>query len=197
MRVARFLTITAFALAMIALPGAASAVDFSIFGSYWDTDDLGEAIGGGLRVGFPINDNIDFDISAAYFEDWTDQVRSIIGTGAETDIELSTIPIDAGFTWTRLPEGGFLFGAGLTYGYMDVNDLAISGTNLRATADANDEFGGYVKAGYQAQGGFLAEVMYRFLEASVEDIRIPGTVLLDDSIDVKLDGYQVNLGWRF
>lgn len=197
MKSLRLLPLLGLVVLMAAVPTSASAVEFSIFGSYWDTNDLGEAIGGGLRVGFPINDNWNFDISGAYFEDWKDQVRPLLATGQETDIELSTIPIDGGFTWTRDADGGFLFGAGLTYGYMDMNDLAISGTNLRATADAGDEFGGYVKAGYQGKNGFLAEVMYRFLEASIEEIQIPGVVLLDDTFDVKLDGYQVNLGWRF
>jgi hypothetical protein len=45
--------------------------------------------------------------------------------------------------------------------------------------------------------GFLVEGMYRFLEAEIEDITIPGTILLDDTAEIGLDGYVINLGWRF
>ena len=53
-----------------ALP--AMATDFSIFGSYWDTDVAGNVAGGGLGLAFPFSDSWGLELRATYFEELTD-----------------------------------------------------------------------------------------------------------------------------
>ena len=180
-------------LAVLAAPASAQP-DFRIFGSLMDTDDLAEAFGGGLRVSFPINEKLDFDLSGSYYEDFKNRFED--NTSERISVELSTIPIDVGITWTRNGDSGFQFGGGLSYVYMDLNDLEIENMETAVTGDLDDEFGGYLKIGYQFKGGFYGELFYRLLEAEAENVLLGGVVPTEDR-DIQLDGFALNLGYRF
>jgi hypothetical protein len=194
----RIFAMTALTLAILALtvvPSTATAAEWRVFGSLTDTDDLAEAFGGGLRASWPINDTWDFDISAAYYEDFKNRWEN--NTHERTSVELSFIPADFGFTWTQGDDSGFQAGAGLTWAYLDINDINIEGVNAVITGAADNEFGGYVKLGYQAAGGFFAEGMYRILDVSVENLTIDGVGTGPGSDELEMSGYTINLGWRF
>ena len=107
------LAVIAFASVVLAAPTPASAIDanWRVFGSLMDSDDLAEAFGGGFRVSFPLSDTVEFDIAASYYEDFKNRFED--NTGDRTSVELSFIPLDFGFTWTRDGDSGFQVGGGL------------------------------------------------------------------------------------
>ena len=189
------LTVLACTWAVLAAPTPASAIDveWSISGSLMDTDDLAEAFGGGIRVSIPINDNLDFDIAGSYYEDFKNRFED--NTDDRTGVELSFIPIDFGLTWTKDGDSGFQLGGGLTYSLLDVNDISIEGFDLPITGSVDDQFGGYLKVGYQAKGGFFGELFYRILEVDVKRVTIGGIPAADR--DIQIDGFALNVGYRF
>ena len=175
---------------------AAAEANWRVFGSLTDSDDLAEAFGGGLRVGFPFKETWEFNISAAYYEDFKNRWEDDSAT--RINVELSFVPADFGFTWTKHGDSGFQLGGGLTWAYLDINDLNIEGfEGAVITGAADNEFGAYVKLGYQAKGGFFAEGMYRYLDASVENLTVDGVDTGPGSDELKMGGYTINLGYRF
>ena len=192
----RTLTLAAAAvLAFAALSPAAEAAEWSAFLSWYDTTALEDTFGGSFRGSFPINEAWEFDATISYYEDFEDAIP-----GA-SKVEIGTIPFDFGFTWTHSPEGGFYTGAGLTWAFMDTGGLEIGGVDIPDPGEADDEFGAYGKLGYRAQNGFLFEVLYRFLDVSIESLQFPpGTVFIGPPptrFDIDMDGYVVNIGFRF
>lgn len=192
-------------VALVGLPAMpAAAAEWSILGTFWDTSDLSETFGAGLRVGFPAGDNLVFDVTAAYFEDFDNKFES--GTGT-TGVEIGTILVDGGIAYYFGEErSGFLLGGGVTYAFMDISNLEISGNTIfegqivQLRGEADDEFGFYAKVGYRWKGGFTLEGIYRDLDVSVEDIEFATEdfeVTLPANIDLDLAGYQINIGWRF
>ena len=187
------LAVLACSWTVLATPASAVDANWRIYLTAIDSDDLSEAFGGGIRVSFPFKDNYEFDISAAYYEDFKNRFEN--NTADRISIELSTIPVDFGVTWTKNGDSGFQFGGGLSYAYLDISDLNIEGFNTPIQGSANDEFGGYVKLGYQGKKGFFGEVWYRYLEASVKQVAIGGVPA--PNTDIALSGYTINLGYRF
>jgi len=179
--------------AVLAAPAGAVPARWSVFGSLMDTDDLAEAFGGGFRVAFPFKETWSFDIAGSYYEDFKNRFED--NTGDRTSVELSFIPADFGLTWTQNGDSGYQFGFGATYGYMDINDINIEGFDVPITGNANDQFGGYLKTGYQGKGGFFGELFYRILEVDVKRVTIDGVP--SENRDIQMDGFAVNLGWRF
>lgn len=178
---------------VLATPASAVDANWRIYLSAIDSDDLAEAFGPGVRVSFPFKDNYEFDISVAYYQDFKDRFED--NSRDRIRIQMDTIPVDFGVTWTKHGDSGFQFGGGLTYGYLDISDLRIDGINEPIQGSANDEFGAYVKLGYQGKKGFFGEVWYRYLEASVKQVAIGG--VQEPSTDIALSGYTINLGYRF
>lgn len=179
----------------LALPAVASAADFSIFIAGFDSSDLDEAFGAGVRVAFDLSESFDFDITGSYFEDFQNQFEDIEDP---TDVEVGFIPVDFGVTWFAKPEGGFFAGAGATYAFMDLGGLEVNGVDLPDIGNADDEFGLYAKVGYQIEAGFFGEVMYRDIDVTIEELNDPFFEALGiDSINVDMSGIQLNLGWRF
>ena len=201
MRALAWLTVCVALLGVAAAPSAAA--DFSVMGIAWDTDDLSETFGAGLRVGFPVGANAAFDITAAYFEDFDNKFEDVTTVG----VEIGTIVADFGGTYYFGEERtGFLLGGGVTYAFMDVSNLEVSGNTIfegevvQLRGEADDEFGFYGKIGYQGQGGFFVEGLYRDLDVSIEDVEFAGEdfeVPIPTDIDLDMAGYQINIGWRF
>ena len=192
------------AVAVVAFgTGPAWASDFALFGSYLDTEDLDQSVGGGVRAGF--GNRFQLDLRATYFPDLTEDFESFVddpGTDPgrfQNDVE--AIPVDVGLKLNFNPDEGWnpYVGGGATYWFLDTE-----------RGEIDDEAGFYLAGGIElarATGGvgFFGEVIYRDVEATVN--RDPDA--FDDLDDVEFDairrrdldvgGIGVNAGliWRF
>jgi hypothetical protein len=167
----------------------AAAGDLGIFGSYWDTDELGETAGGGIRWAF--GDGVfRFELRGAYFPDLSEDFDQLI---EDNDLETGTFEVEAivpeaGFTFNLAPESRFqpYLGAGGSYYLLDTNVFEL-----------DDEYGYYGLFGFQVGGGgdgpaFFAEGLYRWVDGTVE-----GGDLIEDDFEIDLEGYAINAGVLF
>lgn len=167
----RFATVLTVLLMSAAVPAFAGS--FGIYGSYWDSSDVEETYGGGVRVGFNFLKWLELEFHGTYYDDFEEDV-----------VEVSAIPIDGGLRFNFLADRKVnpFIGAGVTYYLMDANEFEI-----------DDEFGYYAQAGLEFGGNtkFFAEAMWRILEATADD------GITDEEVD--FDGFGVNLGvnWRW
>lgn len=181
------LTLLAVCVTLTLVPASASATDFSIFASYFDTDDYDEAVGFGVRAAF--FDNIQLEIGASYYEEFGRDIDLDIGNGNivfdETLLDLDVIPVEIG---ARFNFGTTYLGAGGTYYILDSD-----------AGSVDDEFGLYARFGVQFSN-FFAEVGYRDVEGSVENLDlddIDDVDFVEGIADFDLTGFFVNVGWRF
>ena len=166
------------------LPASAGAADFSIFGSYFDTDDFDEAAGFGLRLAF-FEGTTQLEITASYYDQFGSNFDLSL-LDLELDVvklELDVIPIDVGARF-NVGESPLYFGVGGTYFSLDGDG-----------GDVDDEYGFYGKVGGQWEH-FFAEVGFRDVEGTVKDIGF-GELITTDRTDFDLSGWFVNAGWRF
>jgi opacity protein-like surface antigen len=173
------------ALTILAAP-AAKATDFGVFGSYWGTEDADEALGVGAKIGL----GRFFELRGTYFSDVT------ADTDPERfDFEVSAIPLEAGLRFGFADNEAFspYVGGGASYYLLDTSE-----------GDIDDEVGWYAVLGAefarQPSGlGFMAEAIYRGVEATVteDDDGFPDDIR--DDVSLNLDGFGVNAGlvWRF
>ncbi len=181
-------------LATAAMPSTARAADWTVFASWYDTSQLKDALGLGVRASFPFNETLEFDVTVQYYEDFKNAIPGSF------QVEVGTIPLDFGITWNQNgEEGGFNAGAGLTYAFMDIGGLEIAGVDIPDFGEADDEFGAYGKLGWRHANGFMFEVLYRFLDVSIESIQVSPIVvpLAPDRVDLDMDGFAINIGYRF
>lgn len=188
------------ALLLSAAPASASG--FSIFGAYWDTDDLGDVAGGGIAFGIPVSGRFDIDLRATYYEELVDQSFSDALDALFDDDRVfersgvDVIPIEVGVRYNFNPEGyanGYV-GGGAGYYLLD-SDFG----------ELDDEFGPYVVLGgtFGRPGGiaFFVEGIYRKVEGSVEidpqDFDDIDDIDFIDDVDVDLDGLGANAGIIF
>ena len=182
----RVLGLVALFIFCSAVPAAAG--DGGIYGTYWDTDELGETAGAGIRWAF--GDKVfRFELRGTYFPDLSEDFDELI---EETDLETGTFEVEAivpeaGFTFNFMPEAHFqpYAGAGGSYYVLDTNVF-----NL------DDEFGYYALFGFQLGSAgdgpaFFAEGLYRWVEGTVE-----GDDVVED-FDIDLEGYAINAGVLF
>ena len=188
----RFLfPVLAFALvASLLAPISASASDLSIMAAYWDTDQLGEAAGAGLRNSWDIGSTGKLDLTVFYLEelDETTEIDSFSSLAdAFTGQGVEVLPVDLG---VRFGPGGFYYGAGISYYFLEGPD----------GIDLEDEVGWYAVIGYEfggdSRGGgirFFVEGQYRDIEgtAGSEFPEIRDEIILD------ISGAFVTLGVTF
>ncbi len=174
---------------LLAAPAAVSATDFSIFVSYYDTDDYNEAVGFGGRVAF--FDNVQLEIGASYYEEFGRDIeidlagRTIIGFD-ESLLDLEVIPIEIG---VRFNFATLYAGAGGTYYSLDT----------KTGPGVDDEFGLYARLGAQF-GRFFAEIGYRDIDGTINDLQPHSINVIEVEAgfaEFDLTGYYVNVGWRF
>ena len=76
-------------LAFVALPPAVEAAEWSIFGSWYDSSQLEDALGFGVRGSFPVNEAWEFDVTISYYEDFEDAIpgsgKVEIGTSGDAN----------------------------------------------------------------------------------------------------------------
>jgi len=183
----------------IALAGPAWAGEFSLFGSFWDTDIAGDAGGGGIDFAFPFNETLALEMRASYFEELTDDpLENAFDSDAQAFQEqgIQALPLDLGLRIRFAPGSGFrpyLAGGG-TYFLLD-SDFG----------NINDEVGYYATLGATMGDGegaeFFVEGLYRKLTARVEldpeDLEDIDDIDIEDHANVDLDGFGVNLGVRW
>lgn len=164
------------------LAGPASAADFGLFGSYWDTKDADQAYGVGGKLNFARF----IEVRATYFKDVT------ADTSPESrDFEVRALPLEAGLVFKFAPGERFTpyVGGGAGYYLLDTN-----------RGEIDDETGWYAVAGADIKGssglGFMAEAIYRSMEATVRDDDPTDIV---DRVNIDLGGFGVNAGlvWSF
>ncbi|HEV8577738.1 MAG TPA: outer membrane beta-barrel protein [Thermoanaerobaculia bacterium] len=164
------------------LAGPASAADFGLFGSYWDTKDADQALGVGGKVDFARF----LELRASYFSDLT------ADTSPESrDFELKALPLEAGvnFKFAQSDRVQPYVGGGIGYYLLDTN-----------RGDIDDETGWYGVIGANIKGssnlGFMVEGIYRGMEATVRGDD-PGDITGD--VDIDFGGLGVNAGllWSF
>jgi hypothetical protein len=184
-------------LAWTAAPVAAG--DFSLMGSWWNTDIAGDAGGGGISLGLPVNETFAFEIRGFYYEQLNDDPFEAIFDQDETvfqDRGIQAIPIDGGIRFTFAPGSTFrpYLGAGATYYLLDSDFGEIA-----------DELGWYASAGATVGDGegadFFFEGTWRKVSAQVEidpeDLEDIDDIDADDDPDFDLDGFGVNVGVRW
>ena len=176
-----------FAVAALAiLAGPASASDFGLFGSYWNTQDADEALGAGAKVRL----GRFVELRGTYYSDVTADTEP-----ERFDFEVSAIPIEAGLRFDFAQGAAFnpYIGGGASYIMLDTTE-----------GDIDDEVGYYAvlgsEFGQQGSGlSFMAEAIYRNVEATVVEDEDGFPDDIDEDVGLRLDGLGVNAGivWRF
>ncbi len=195
MRNLTYLALAFVTIIALAVPTQAQAqgVDFSIFGSYYKLSASGasEELGAGARVAFgDFFDHMQVDLTATWYDTFGARV---FGNGLTADVtgQVEVYPFDLGVTWYLDPENvGFYVGAGFVYYRTDVKN-----TPEYPTADFEDDYGYFAKAGYQMRNmGLFFEAIYRNGDAKIEG-EFPdadqGRFIAD------VGGFGVNVGWKF
>lgn len=192
------------AAAVLLLAGTpAFASDFAVFGSYLDTEDLEETVGGGVKAGFGAAWQL--ELRATYFPDLTEDFESFADDPGDdpgdftNDIE--AIPLDVGVKYNFGADQplNFYVGGGGTYFLLDAE-----------RGEIDDEVGFYGVVGVEFARsvggvGFFAEAIYREVEATVnrdvddfDDLDdIDFNDLLERDLDVGGIGANAGIIWRF
>ncbi|HVS15741.1 MAG TPA: outer membrane beta-barrel protein [Thermoanaerobaculia bacterium] len=192
----------AIALFLLLAPAAGASGSFSLFASYWDTDDLDETFGGGLAFGVPLGERFALDLRAGYYErlksgnfdelldDLFDDDESIF---RENSIEIIPVEVGLRYQFTPRERVNVYVGGGLGY-YLLAADRG----------GVDDEVGGYGLLGAQLGNpdglSFVVEGQYRKIEGSIRnrDGELGNRDIVDE-VPFDLDGVAVNAGlaWRW
>jgi hypothetical protein len=180
-----------------ALPVAAT--DFTVMGSYWDTDAAGDAAGGGLILGMPFNDSLAFELRASYFEELTDDPLENAFDSDDPvfqDRGIQALPLEAGLRYTFGAGSHFRphVAGGASYFLLD-SDFGEIDDELGYFA----ALGGTVGDGDGAQ--FYFEGIWRKATAQVrldpEDLEDVDDVDIEDEAEFDIDGIGANVGIRW
>jgi hypothetical protein len=197
MRIRHLLIATCTAATLAVAPAAAA--DFSLFGSYWDTDAAGDTAGGGIMLGLPINEVFAVEFRGTYFEELTDDPLENAFDSDDPIFQeagIQAIPLEAGVRFSFAEGATFRphVGGGLSYFLLDSDFGEIS-----------DELGYYALVGATVGDGegtdFFFEGTWRKATAEVEldpeDLEDIDDIDVQDHADFDLDGVGVNLGLRW
>lgn len=195
--------IWAAAAVLLAATSPAFASDFAVFGSYHDTEDLEDTVGGGVKAGF--GEVWQLELRGTYLPDLTEDFESFADDPGDdpgdftNDIEAIVLDVGVNYNFGSNNPVNFYLGGGGTYFLLDAE-----------VGEVDDEAGFYGVGGVEfarsAGGfGFFAEVLYREVEATVdrdpEDFDDLDDVDFSDLLERDLDvgGLGANAGiiWRF
>lgn len=192
----RIALFAAFAL-IAAMPVAAA--DFTVTGSYWDTDIAGDAAGGGLILGMPFNDTLAFELRASYFEELSDDPLENAFDSDDPVFQergIQVLPLEAGLRFTFGPGSRFRphLAGGASYFLLD-SDFG----------EIDDELGYYAAFGGTVGDGegpqFFFEGIWRKATAQVrldpEDLEDVDDIDIEDEAEFDIDGFGANLGIRW
>ncbi len=188
------------ALAVFATPAEAQ---FKIYGSYWNTDDVGDTFGGGLGFDIPFGESgLSLSLAGTYYQELSDEPIGNLfdpDEGVFKKESLEVVPFDVGLHYNFQPHGNFSpwIGAGGTYFLLDTTSNQF---------EVEDETGWHASAGatfgQPGRTNFFAEAIYRSTESTLRrtsESDFPDPSDLADEVDIDLDGLAVNAGlvWRF
>lgn len=182
------------------LAAPAFAGGFSVYGSYWNTDQVDEALGGGVRLGIPLGSVLQLDVGATYYEELVDRPFDALGEVETPFVEngLQVVPIEVGLRFNLGENRRFnpYIGGGATY-YLIDSDFG----------EVDDEAGWYARLGAElgavTGNGFFVEAGYRDVEATVEndpaDFEDFDDLEFEEKVAVDLAGPTVHAGyvWRW
>jgi hypothetical protein len=189
-----FLAVLAVGLLLPAFGAQASGL--AVFGSYWDTDALGDTAGAGVKLSLPMGQTFNFDLRGTYYEPFDkealrDELDDVFDDEVDREIfdsEVDIIPLEAGFSF-NLGQGAVqpTLGAGVSYFMLDHDRFEI-----------DDEVGWYGSVGLnfanEGSVGFFLEGLYRTAEGEVtedeDDVDF-------DRVTIDLDGFAANAGVVF
>lgn len=170
---------------LAATPGA--AISFDLYGSYWDTADVGSSAGVGGRLGFNIVPTLGIQVGVTYF-DKLDQVDFLADfVPVPFDGKLDVLPVDLGIRWDWGRPNGFYFLGGGTYYRLDSDFGSL-----------DDEVGYYGGIGWLLGRHLFVEGSYRWAEGTVKSINIGDFEYeLTRDVNVDLGGWQFNVGFHW
>jgi hypothetical protein len=183
--------LAAFVLMTAAAP--AGATGFTIFGSWWNPDAVGEALGGGISLSFPLGDSgLGMDFRGSFYQETGDESPIVHGPDSVfREFGLQIVPVDAALRYDFNQDGAanLYLGGGASYFFLDVDQGPDLDDELGWLAFVGAEFGD------PAGARFFLEGSYRSVTST---IRSDGDEIVDD-VPIDLDGAMVNLGivWRF
>jgi hypothetical protein len=172
--------------ALCAVPSQAGS--FGFFGSYWDTQDLSHAVGGGIRTSF--GEQWQFDLRGTYYNDLTNN-------SGPNHFKVHSAPLDAGVSYHFMNNGNVepYLGAGASYFLMSAS-----------RGDLSDEVGYYGLGGLEIGRGegsprLFVEASYREVSGTVRfnNSESPPDVSVTDRFKLQLRGISGNVGliWRW
>lgn len=184
-------------LAVVLLSSApASAGSFAVYGTWWDTDDAGDAGGIGLNYAWRLGEVVDLETRLAWYEELTDKPLDDFFSGdSPLATGLTVIPLEVGIRFNFARDSNVWSpwaGGGVAYYALDTD-----------SGNVDDEIGFYATLGSMFGDGkgadFYAEVGYRFVEGQVSDLGDLDDDGLDDAFDVSLNGPFASAGvaWRW
>jgi hypothetical protein len=196
----KWIPIAAFAAAFTLVGGApVHATDFTLFGSYWDTDVAGDAAGGGVSLGIPFNEMLALELRATYYEELTDDPLENIFDSDDPvfqEVGIQALPLEAGLRLSFAEGATFrphVMG-GVSYYLLD-SDFG----------EIGDEVGWFGAVGATIGDGdgaeFYVEGLYRKAEAEIEldpdDLEDIDDLEIGENAQFDMDGFGVNLGVRW
>lgn len=171
---------------------SAAASEIALYGSYWETDMLGNSAGFGIGAGLG-GGPVRFDIRATYFPDLSESFFDLSDLHDDGDFAVRALVPELGVSFDFLPDETFrpYLGVGGSYYVLDDSRFEV-----------DDEVGFYGAAGFSVgseSAAFFAEAIYRSVEATVVDDDLTDEFELDREVALDLDGLSFNAGvrWRF
>ena len=179
--------------------GSARATDFTLFGSYWETDVAGDAGGGGIGVGIPFNEVLGLELRATYYEELTDEPFENIFDSDDPVFQergIQALPLEAGLRLSFAPGATFRpqVTGGVSY-YMLDSDFG----------EISDEVGWFAAVGATIGDNtgteFFIEGLYRKAEAEIEldpeDLEDIDDIDIGENATFDMDGFGINIGMRW
>ena len=172
-----------------------SAGALAVYGTWWSTDEGGDAAGIGAGYAWNLTEAWDIEARLAWYEELTDEpLKNLFNGATPIATGLTVIPLEVGARFNFARDSDFWnpwFGAGLAYYALDTD-----------SGNIDDEVGFYGTFGSTFGDGkgmdFYAEVGYRFVKAQVTNLDVNNDNVLDN-FDVKLNGPYASAGvsWKF
>jgi len=152
-------------------PAHAMDLEFGVFGSEMDSDDLGDGSGVGAKLGISPMDLLSLEARASWIQ--------------FDDFDIDMIPLEVAGRLNFSLFGNWIVpyvGAGAGYYMFEADD-----------ADLDDSVGFFPMVGLEVgvhQIAFFVEARWLFLETDVDSARAE----LDDIVEADVDGLGVNIG---
>jgi len=160
--------------------------------SYFSTDEADEAVGGGFRLRWGINENVDVEVRATIYDSLEYAVRGHLFT-------IEALPVEFGIAYNFRPDKRVnpYIGGGGSYFLLDNDRVPVEFEGEGHRGRMENEMGWYVVAGleFPLSGNMIifAEGIYREVSATIEGDNF-GSI---SEAQFDMDGGAFNLGISF